>query len=659
MKTRTTSIVLVALAAILAACALAVALFDWNHAKPWINARLSAALGRPVAINGDLSVEWRRRTDPEAGWRGWIPWPELAAKGVRAGNPPGFHPSEAMAEVGRVTFSMNPLPLLAKKIVVSALVLDDSRLSLERTADGRNNWGFVDPGASGWTFEFDTLVLSKATVHLVDATRHADVLMHIDTLPGNDPAGYAIAWKLAGSLNRQPVSGAGRSGGVLSLRAQVTPYPIDAEVHVGKTGIKVTGTLTRPSDLAALEMRLRLTGASMAQLFPIIGVPLPETHAYSTDGHLTGVFGKAGNDWTYSKFTGKVGASDLAGTLRYESRLPRSNLKGTVVSNLLNFSDLAPVIGADSKSGKAQRGVPDAQPAGKVLPVESFKTDRWREVDVDVNFTGRRIVRDKALPIDNLTTRIRVDDGVLSLAPLDFGVAGGTLRSTVRLDGRPAAVKASLSVSARGLNLKQLFPTSAAMQTSLGVINGEVSLDATGNSVALLLASSNGDARAVMLHGTISKLLLDEIGLNVGSVILGKIFGDRTVKINCAVGDFSVGSGVMRTRTVAVDTELSTLQVEGRVDLARELLDLTLKPQSKGLRTVTFTGPLYVTGSFASPKVDVDRGLVALKAAGAVALSAIAPIAVLVPLTSFGQDEDNDCRKLIGASKGRPVRAPG
>lgn len=659
MKISKTSVVLIGLVAVLAAGVYTFAHFDWNHAKPWLNARASAAIGRPFAIGGDLSVEWHRRTDPEAGWRGWIPWPELAATDVRIGNPAGFPASGEMAVVGRVTFSMNPLPLLAKKIIVSTLVLDASNLSLVRTADGRNNWGFADTGQTAWTFEFDTLVLSKATVHLADAIKHADVLMNVDTLAGNDPAGYGIAWKLTGTFNKEPVSGSGRAGGVLSLRTQSAPYPIDAEVRVGKTSIKATGTLTKPSDLAALEMRLRMSGASMAQLFPIIGVPMPETHAYATDGHLKGVFGKAGNDWTYEKFSGKVGASDLAGTLKYESRVPRSNLKGEVVSNLLNFADLAPVIGADSKRGKAERGVRDTQPAGKVLPVESFKTDRWRQVDVDVRFAGRRILRDKALPIDNLTTRIRIDDGVLSLAPLDFGVAGGTLKSTVRLDGRAAAVKGTLSTSARGLNLKQLFPAVASMQTSLGVINGEVSLHATGNSVALLLGSSYGDVRAVMLHGTISKLLLDEIGLNVGSVLLGKIFGDKTVRINCAVGDFSVGNGVMRARTVVVDTELSTLQVEGQVDLARELLDLKLKPVSKGMRTVTFSGPLYVTGSFADPKVDVDRGMVALKAAGAVALAVLAPIAALLPLTSFGHDEDNDCRKLIGTVKPRPAPPPG
>ena len=30
--------------------------FDWNRIKPWLNARVSEATGRPFAINGDLSM---------------------------------------------------------------------------------------------------------------------------------------------------------------------------------------------------------------------------------------------------------------------------------------------------------------------------------------------------------------------------------------------------------------------------------------------------------------------------------------------------------------------------------------------------------------------------------------------------------------------------
>ena len=144
-------------------------------------------------------------------------------------------------------------------------------------------------------------------------------------------------------------------------------------------------------------------------------------------------------------------------------------LEGAVVSDFLNFKDLSPLIGADSAQSKANRGAKEVQPPDKVLPVESFRTERWTSIDADVQFSGKKIVREKQLPIDNLVTRIRLQDGEMALAPLKFGIAGGNLVSNIRLNGRSKPVKADMRLSARHLKLKQLFPTISEMRPPCSV----------------------------------------------------------------------------------------------------------------------------------------------------------------------------------------------
>lgn len=646
-----------ALLLVLLAGVLIIANLDWNRARPWVNARLSSAIGRPFSIDGNLSITWQKSARPEPGWRGWLPQPQVTAGDVHIASPSWHGALPDMAHVGQLDFSFDLLPLLAKNLSVSTLSLTDPKLTLERRADGKNNWTFFSGGPLEWGVEIRTLVLSRGSMRLVDAIRHADLTLNVNTLPATQAGPYGTDWKLSGKYNNEPIRGHGRAGAVLSLQSESAPFPIEASVQAGRTSIDLKGTLTRPRELAALEMRLKLSGASMAQLFPLIGVPLPETPSYVTEGHLSGLLNALGGDWAYDKFSGKMGSSDLAGTLSFKSRRPRPLLQGEITSNLLNFSDLAPAIGAGSRRSKAERGVADTQPAGKILPAEPFKTDRWRSVDVDVKFTGRRIVREKALPIDNLFARIKIDDGVLSLQPLDFGVAGGALKTSVRLDGRGTPVKADMKLSARGLNLKDLFPAVPSMHASLGAINGDATLTATGNSIAQLLGSSNGEVKSSISGGTISKLLLDEIGLNLGNVILTRILGDKEIQLRCARGDFSITEGVMQTRPVVIDTDRSVITVDGRIDLAKEQLDLTLKPVSKSLRLISFNGPLYVTGSFDAPNVDVDKGRIALKAAGAIALAVLAPVAALIPLTTMGHAEEGDCRIAPGVSRtGSPAR---
>jgi hypothetical protein len=157
----------------------------------------------------------------------------------------------------------------------------------------------------------------------------------------------------------------------------------------------------------------------------------PQTPPYATEGRLVGQFTEDGNVFKYENFTGRVGGSDLNGSTVYVGKKPRPMLSGELVSNLLQFSDLAPIIGADTNASKAKRGERTRQPSNKALPVEQFKTDRWKAIDADVKFTGRRIIKGPALPITDLYTHVILTDGVLTFEPLKFGVAGGTLASNV------------------------------------------------------------------------------------------------------------------------------------------------------------------------------------------------------------------------------------
>jgi uncharacterized protein involved in outer membrane biogenesis len=643
----------------LALCIVVLAKYDWNHAKPWLNARVSEAAGRPFAINGDLSIQWRRSDAEGSSWHRWIPWPHMSARDIVFGNPDWVKTAPNMAEVAHVTFSLSPYALLGKKIIVKNLLLEEPLLFLERAKDGKSNWTMGSDAPSKWQFELKQISFSKGQVHFVDAIKRADLHVNVDTLNESAATGYHLEWKITGSLDKEAVNGDGKAGDIFSLQQQSTPYPAEANVRIGKTAVAFKGTLTNPRDLAALDVHLKLAGVSMAKLYSLTGIPFPETPAFATEGRLIGKVSKHSSEWKYEKFSGRVGSSDLSGTFEYQSKKPRPYLKGVLVSNTLNLQDLAPLIGADSKTSKANRDAATVQPPDKVFPVEPFKTERWTSMDANVEFTGRKIIRDKQLPIENLVTELHLQDGVLSLTPLNFGIAGGNLISTIVLDGRGNRIKAQLKASARHLKLRELFPTFKLMQASLGEVNGEASLSATGNSVAAILGSSNGEIKAFINGGTVSKLLLEEIGLNIGSVILTQVTGDKQVRLNCMASDFSVTNGLMQTRTFLIDTEEAFLDITGQINLAQEQLALTIKPDTKTLRIISLRAPLYVSGSFKSPKVDIDKGVLALKTGAAVALAVLAPVlTAVIPLVNIGPGKDSDCAKLLSGVRKKPVAPP-
>jgi uncharacterized protein involved in outer membrane biogenesis len=235
--------------------------------------------------------------------------------------------------------------------------------------------------------------------------------------------------------------------------------------------------------------------------------------------------------------------------------------------------------------------------------------------------------------------------------------------SNIKLDGSGRegkdAIKATAKVTARHLKIKQLFPTIEQLQATVGEVNGDAQLSATGNSIATLLAGANGEVKTLINQGSVSKLLLEEMGLNIGNIVLAKLFGDKPVKLNCMATDFAVTNGLMQTRTFVVDTDEAVITADGTVNLVNEQLNLTLRPQTKSLRIFSLRAPLHVRGPFSKPQVSVDKGVLAMKAGGAIALATLAaPIVALLPLINTGPGENSECAKLLAAARVKPVAPP-
>ena len=341
-----------------------------------------------------------------------------------------------LASVGNIVVAMHTLPLLHKEVVITNLELDKLEVAAQRRADGSNTWTFKDNGPSEWEVDIRRLAFREGSLRYLDDGIKLDLRAKATTINPNDadamadnkadnnadekpadrPAGkatgqaggnvtantYGMRFELGGTYRGAPVTGGGKTGAVLSLQDEHNSFPVQASAMAGKNKIAVEGTLTDPRSLSGIDLKLSLAGASMADLYPLTGVLLPETPAYATTGRLGGKKEGAVWNWTYRNFTGTVGGSDLHGTLSYSPRKPRPMLTGTLTSNQLRLADLGPTIGAESNADKAARDKKPNQPAGKALPVEQFNTAKWDALDADVKFTGKKLVRTHDIPLLSL-----------------------------------------------------------------------------------------------------------------------------------------------------------------------------------------------------------------------------------------------------------------
>ena len=621
-----------------------VLIFGWNWARGPLERYVTEKTGRQLAIGGDLTAK--------LAW----PSPRLHAGSVTFANP-AWAREKQMFAVEDVEFTIDLSQLLRRRLSFPEVKLTRPVVFLEQAPDGRKSWLLdLDQINEDARIPIGRLTLDRGVLGYDDAKAKTSLRSEIstrDAQPGGAPTPDAastdtsgVVFSARGTYKGLALNGKGSGGAVLKLNDQDTPYPIRVDGTVGATAISADGTITSLLKFVALDVRLSLRGPSLAQLYPIFNIPFPETNAYRTAGHLA----HSGKNWHYQRFSGVVGKSDLTGDLQVDTGGVRPFVRAALVSKVLDIADLGPLIGSKPSSEPAahKSAVAPAAAAGPhVLPDVAFKTERWSVVDADVTLRAGAINRAKQLPIENLNTHLKMKDSTLTLEPLDFGFAGGHLRSLISLDGRKNPIQARAKIAARKLQLARLFPTLDTSKASVGEVNGEFDLTGSGDSVGRMLATSNGRAGLMVANGQISELLMQQVGLHLLEILQLKLSGDKRVNLRCGVADFTVKGGVMEANALILDTDVTTVMGRGSVDLGRETLDLTLVPKSKHFSPVALRGPIYIRGTFSNPQVKLDMPRIAARSAGALLLGLVNPLLALLPLIEPGPGVDPECARLI------------
>jgi uncharacterized protein involved in outer membrane biogenesis len=614
------------------AIALLILFWDWNWFKGPVERQVQARTGRSFQIGGDLDVDLGRITT-------------IRADALRLGNA-AWSKDPTMAALDRLEIRIETWPLLLhREVRIPEIRLLKPRVHLQTDAKGVGNWVFNND-SGGETPRLQRVWIDDGRLRFDQADGKTDLDFKIASVqPRREDAAPPIQIDGGGHWAGNRFTLAGRAESPLELQNTASPYYINLHAAAGATRAHARGKLINPFALQAFDLQFALSGKNLDDLFPLIGIALPPSPPYTLDGHLR--HGK--NLWRYDGFTGRVGDSDLGGDVAVTTGRARPFLRAQLVSKRLDFDDLAGFIGGAPQAGGSEATNPElqaqaAQQAAKprVLPDTPYELGKLRAMDADVTLKARRI-NAPSLPIDDMDAHLFLDDGLVRLAPLNFGVAGGDIRSEIRMNARQPVIRTRADISARGLNLAQLMPDVKLAEDAVGKVHGNLKLDTQGNSIARMLGNGDGTIALGMGEGRVSKLLMKLAGLNLGGALRTKLIGDKPILIRCAYGDFAVKDGLMTSRALAFDTTDTVIWGSGNISLRDETLDLTLKPRPKVRSLLSLRAPLYVGGTFKDPSFRPDYARIGLRGGAAIALASIAPPAALLATLELGGGQDTDC----------------
>lgn len=617
---------------LLAAIAVLLLLWDWNWFKGPLERAVQARTGRALHI-GNLDVDLGRTSTVRAD--------TVTFANARWARQP------QMARAERVEIDIRLWPLLRGSLQLPEIRLTRPDLLLQ-TAPRRGepgNWSFLD-GDSGQSVQLRRLRISDGRVQFIDALGRSDIDLAVHS--GQTRRADAAPPLLVQGTGRWRGAAFSLKGGTespLELGNSDHPFRIHLDGRAGATHAIARGTLTNPFQLQVFDLQFQLSGQDMDELYPLIGLAIPSSPPYRLEGRLR----RNGRHWRYEKFSGRVGDSDLAGDVDIDVAGARPRLSATLLSRRLDFDDLAGFIGAPPKTGgdESANAGQKAQAArlaarATVLPDTPYNLAKLRVMDADVRWKAQRI-NAPTLPLDDMDAHLLLDDGLLRLEPLNFGVAGGDIHSTVRMDARRPQITTTLDTRLRAVQLGKLFPDAKLADQAAGSISGTIRLSGAGNSVAAMLGSSNGDVAIGMGRGHIGNLLMELAGLDIAESLKFLLTGDRQIPLRCAFGDFGVHDGVMQSRALAFDTTDTLVIGEGSISLKQEKLDLLLRPRPKDISILALRSPLRIGGSFKDPSFRPDFKALGLRGAIALSLASITPPAALLATIETGPGKDTDC----------------
>lgn len=644
---RTRHPVLKTLGGIALALLLLIIFWSWDWFVPLVNSRATATLHRKTTI-AHLHVRLGRVTT-------------VTVDNLRVEQPKAFEKEKnQFAQAKSLTVAVDVWSYLWHHTLRLPLIaLEQPTADIIALKNSLNNYTFTEDGtpekkpakqedATPVSLpDIGELRITDGALHVKYEPLQADMQIAVQTTPPKDNDRGTLHLDAKGRYAQQPITARFIGGALLSFMADKAPYPVDLTVQNGPTTATLKGDVVHPMHFAGAHLKLHFAGPDMSLLYPLTGVPIPRTPAYAITGNLD----YSRNHILFKEFEGKMGTSDIGGTIELDPHQKPMNLQANLHSRQVNLVDLGGFIGAKPTATPAEKKQ-DAK-SKTVLPDTPINIPRLNAVNAHVTYRGAHI-ENKNLPLDNIDTEFFITNGEIDLKRLNFAVGNGTLASAATLKPDGSLFDTSARVDFARIDLARVMQATAGSKAR-GIIGGHLTLKAKGNSVASLMAAGNGGLTLVLDQGgDITAILPNIMGLQLGNAILTALGLPSHTDIKCFIADMPLKNGVVSTNTLLLETGEARTLGRGTINFKTNTLDYSLTTRSQNPTIASLPGAFHIRGALKSPTVLPGAEIIG-RAAAAAGLGFVFPPLALLPTIQFGVGDNSLCSRAVQAVNTNPA----
>ncbi len=393
--------------------------------------------------------------------------------------------------------------------------------------------------------------------------------------------------------------------------ADLVRQPESVTVHIGAeaAGAKLAldGELAMPIHTRDASLAMTFEGETLDSLGDLIQIDLPPFGPYL----LKARFAVLETGYELSNLHFKVGASELDGTMKLNTSGAKPITEVNLTSKGIQLDDFS-IEGWTPESGEPDRKDPVPSVSEGRQPKNDEKTASLLSPDV-LNAFDAIVSIDVAHVLSGADELgggklvFAVRDGQFSMDPLRLDIPGGSVQ--VGFAYLPTTSDKTVHLNAQidrfdiGILIRRIYPE----RKLAGLLSLDVELDGTAPNLKHLLANTSGRVDFAFWPKNLDAGIVDLWAVNLITMLSEQVDDEPSSTLNCMVARFDLEEGLMKEKTIFMDTTRMSVYADSTIDFKAEEIEVLAAPEAKRPEYFSLATPVKIHGTFDDFNIGINK----------------------------------------------------
>ena len=427
----------------------------------------------------------------------------------------------------------------------------------------------------------------------------------------NALAGKPITLAIDGRLKNTPVKIEMQTASLVTFAGDIERLPLSFETLAAGTQMKLTSDIQLPITGKTLNFELFFAGEKLNSLDKLLEVSLPPLGPYS----LRGRFDMNPKGYRISDFEVRVGQSDLTGEASLDTfaAKPRLNVDLTTNTLQINDFDFGDWSAVEKREIKSESQVKEEKKEIRDLREQNEEMKTFLSPEVMQAFDARLAINVNEVlsgedSLGSGSVIVALGKGRFSVDPLQLNIPGGAVKMSFAYEPTGRAVLGEASARIDKFDYGVLARRVKADAKMKGRISLNVNLKSRGKDLRRIMHNVNGYIDFGIWPEDLEAGIFDLWAVNVFTAVVDEVDDEKTSKVNCIIGLYSLEDGQLREDDMVIDTTRMRVKGKAKADFKKEDLYLYLTSSGKRPEFFSLETPIEVKGKFSDFGLRVAPG---------------------------------------------------